>query len=99
MQTKKVYKHAIPRKLKLTNTSDPDFNEVVLGAAIGLSAKAISELSGYSIHQSRYRISKSGMRITDYRNGNRITVLMLQKLRQDRAAILKIRREIEERLR
>lgn len=87
-------KHAIPRKTQITNANDPDFQDVILGAMVGISGKTISRQSQYTISQVYYRVRKANFKFRDYRDGNWIAQAMLKKIRQDRHIVLQIRQQI-----
>lgn len=88
------------RRIKINDLNHPDFQDVVLGASMGLSGKAISEElnEAYSVGQVYYRAKQANVKIRDFRRGNWLSLLMLEKLRRDRHALLKIRQQIEEKL-
>jgi hypothetical protein len=91
-------KKAIPRKIRIADTNDRDFQDVILGALIGLGGKAIARNADYSLGQVYYRVKAGGFRFRDYRSGNWISNEMLKKIRADRHIVLQIRREIEEQM-
>lgn len=98
MRNNNYSKKAIPRKLRIADTGDRDFQDVVLGALIGLGGKAIARNADYSLGQVYYRVKASGYKFRDYRSGNWISNEMLKKIRADRHIVLQIRREIEDQM-
>lgn len=75
-----------------------DFETIML-ASMGLTAKAITKRSGYSVGQVYYRLRKAGVKITDYRNGTSVFAQLVmeqvgrkaaQKLTQNVRALISV---------
>lgn len=83
MKQKQNQSPAKPRKVDWDLKSD--FECAHLGS-LGYSTKMIAAETGLSNHQINYRLNKSGVRRTDYRNGNSRYAKIVMKLARDKTA-------------